>query len=907
MNFTIEVTLNDKDHTLDGVERIEYFNNSPDTLRYIWFHLFPNAYKNDQTAFSDQLLENGNTDFYFSEKEQKGYINRLDFKVGNITATLEDHPQHIDISRLILPTPLPPGEKIDIITSFHVQLPSIFSRSGHDGQSYQVTQWYPKPAVYDHKGWHPMPYLDQGEFYSEFGNYDVHITVPQDYVVAATGVLQDKEELAWMKNRSAQREATSVPGSKTLRFIQENVHDFAFFADKRFLLAHDTMALSSGRVIDLYSFYTAEEADQRKNVLSFMRDAVSTRSEWIGEYPYDVVSVVQGPEEMGGGMEYPTITIVSAGSGERMLEYVVAHEVSHNWFYGILASNERRHPWMDEGLNTYYDNRHAEWKHGTAGEISIGKKTVSLEHISRLVFETKASTRRDQPIITPADSLTNMNYGLIAYYKAGAWFELLEKELGREQFDRAMQQYFRQWRFRHPYPEDLRKVFEESSGRNLERVFSLLDKKGSLEPKKSGWTLATPLSPGSIIDYINKPSRELLLLSPSTGVNSYDKFMAGLVFTNYKLPPSRFQFLAIPLYAFGSKRIKGLGRMQYSFYPQAFPWKIDLFVAGSMFSSGEFTKDDGDKVLTGFRKIAPGLRLSFHEKNPRSWTNRYVQFKTFFINEESYRIRYDTIFNFPDTVIQQVVSVLGEDRTMAQLKIVMENYRTLYPYAAELNIEHGKDFMRIGLTGNYFFNYPKEGGLNLRLFAGKFFYLGEKTFSKQFATDRYHLNMTGPNGQEDYTYSDYFAGRNRFEGLGSQQIMVRDGAFKVRTDLYAQKVGKTDDWLAAVNLSSSIPSAMNPLSMLPVEIPIRLFADIGTYAEAWKRDSDLDRFVFDAGLQFSFFRNLVNIYVPVVYSRIYKDYVQSVIEKRGRLKKIISFSIDLSRFNQRELVRAIEF
>ncbi|MGZ8551583.1 MAG: M1 family metallopeptidase, partial [Chitinophagaceae bacterium] len=202
VNYTIDVSLNDKEHTLNGFEKIEYINNSPDTLTFIWFHIWPNAYKNDKTAFSDQFLENGSTEFYFSGKEQKGYINRLDFKVNDITAKTEDHPQHIDILKLVLPTPLPPGQKTIITTPFHVQLPYNFSRGGHDGDSYQVTQWFPKPAVYDKNGWHPMPYLSQGEFYSEFGDFDVNITVPENYVVAATGELQNEEEKEWLKERA---------------------------------------------------------------------------------------------------------------------------------------------------------------------------------------------------------------------------------------------------------------------------------------------------------------------------------------------------------------------------------------------------------------------------------------------------------------------------------------------------------------------------------------------------------------------------------------------------------------------------------------------------------------------------------------------------------------------------------
>ena len=212
VNYTIDVTLNDTEHTLDGYIKMDYYNNSPDTLNFIWLHIWPNAYKNDRTAFSDQLLENGRTDFYFSAEEKKGYINRFDFKVNGSVAQMQDHPEQQDIIKLILPQPLAPKSNIKIETPFHVKLPFNFSRGGHVEQAYQITQWYPKPAVYDRKGWHEMPYLDQGEFYSEFGNYEVQITLPANYVVAATGELvSETVEPATGKNKGFQKIVSKPP------------------------------------------------------------------------------------------------------------------------------------------------------------------------------------------------------------------------------------------------------------------------------------------------------------------------------------------------------------------------------------------------------------------------------------------------------------------------------------------------------------------------------------------------------------------------------------------------------------------------------------------------------------------------------------------------------------------------
>jgi hypothetical protein len=235
------------------------------------------------------------------------------------------------------------------------------------------------------------------------------------------------------------------------------------------------------------------------------------------------------------------------------------------------------------------------------------------------------------------------------------------------------------------------------------------------------------------------------------------------------------------------------------------------------------------------------------------------------------------------------------NRYLNQLQLKIENNRVLYPYSGLLQAEQARDFVRLAFEGKYFFNYAKGGGLNVRLFGGKFMYLGDKTILKEFETDRYHLNMTGANGYEDYTYSNYFGGRNEFQGFRSQQIMIRDGGFKVRSDLLANKIGKTDDWLAATNFTTDFPKKFNPLQALPVKIPLKVFLDAGTYAEAWKANAPTGKFIYDAGLQLSLIKNMINIYIPVIYSKVYADYFKSTITDK-RFWKNISFSVDILDF-----------
>ncbi|MBK8786368.1 MAG: M1 family metallopeptidase [Chitinophagaceae bacterium] len=915
VNYKIDVTLNDADNTLDGFVKMDYHNNSPDTLHFIWIHLWPNAFKNDKTAFTDQDLENGSTDFYFSNADKRGYINRLDFKVNGEVAKTTDHPQHQDIIKLILPKPIAPNSSAKIETPFHVKLPYNFSRGGHMVQAYQITQWYPKPAVYDRKGWHAIPYLDQGEFYAEFGNYEVQITLPDNYVVAATGDLQNASEADWLKNKQpftrnlkAAKKAeqkkgagmSEIPSSaktKTLQYKQNNVHDFVWFADKTFSVKTDTLQLPSGKIITANAFYYSENKENWTNSITMIKRAILTKSKWLGEYPYNVVSVVDGGN--GGGMEYPTITLLDDGGSEKSLDFVIYHEVGHNWFEAILGTNERLHPWMDEGMNTYYDNRYSMQQYGNTN-IEIGRTKSAFinnrlpDDIQHIVLQTITGIKKDQPIETPSEKFSFLNYNMISYTKTGDWMKLLEDELGKEVFDNCMQEYYKRWQFKHPYPEDFKKVVEEVSGKNADATFSLLNKKGELKNQNTKKDIRF----AAFFSMKETDKHNYIFASPAIGYNFYDKFMIGALLHNYTLPLNKFQFVIAPLYATKSKQLNGIGRLGYTFYPGDNGQKFEVAVAGATFSGDNFTDSTNTTHAQRFSKIVPSLKFVFANKNPRSSITKYLQWKTFLINEQ------DLLFT-RDTVNQvDVITYPTKSRYVNQLQFVIENNRVLYPYKGALQVEQGKGFARVAFTGNYFFNYAKGGGMDLRLFAGKFFYLGDKTFINQFETGRYHLNMTGPKGDEDYTYSNYFIGRNEFEKFSSQQIMIRDGGFKVRTDYLSNKIGKTDDWLAAANFTSTIPKAL-----FPFKLPLRVFVDIGTYAEAWKKNAPTARFVYDAGLQVSLFKNLVNIYVPLLYSKEYKDYYKSVITDKGLplLLKKISFSIDLQNISLKKLVPQIPF
>ncbi|MGZ3933092.1 MAG: M1 family metallopeptidase, partial [Bacteroidia bacterium] len=488
VNYKINVKLNDATHELSASEEIVYVNNSSTDLTFIYFHLWPNAYKNQNTALAKQLLENGETSFYFSKPEERGYIDSLDFKVNGAAVKVEADPQYIDICKLILNEPLKKGASVTITTPFHVKLPSAkFSRLGHDGQAYYITQWYPKPAVYDLQGWHQMPYLNQGEFYSEFGSFDVSITVPKNYLLAATGDRIDAaEEEQWLNGKVKETEElirdkklydhrspfpASSAETKTIRFKQSRVHDFAWFADKRFHVLKDRINLiNSPRQVDTWIFFTDNEASLWKDALEYVNDATLFYSFQNGDYPYNHVTAIDGTIAAGGGMEYPNITIIGESREKFILETTIVHEVGHNWFYGILGTNERQFPAMDEGINSFYEMRYIQGKYpekkltdllGRDSTFKLfGLNKFRQKAYYKLSYLLAARKNTDQPINLPADRFTDYNYGAIVYCKTAIVFDYLMNSVGSEKFDEAMHFYFEHWKFKHPTPQNLMNTLE---------------------------------------------------------------------------------------------------------------------------------------------------------------------------------------------------------------------------------------------------------------------------------------------------------------------------------------------------------------------------------------------------------------------------------------------------------------
>jgi hypothetical protein len=482
-DYEIEVELDPQNHLLRARMEMFYENRSPDTLFYIYMHLWPNAYRNNRTAFARQKAASGSWDFYAAPDSLRGGIDSLDFRTAGKALRWSLLPDTIDVAIVWLDKPLLPGARVSITTPFRVQIPGNFSRLGRDRGQYQLCQWYPKPAVYDRDGWHPMPYLDLGEFYSEFGNFDVQITVPAHFRVAGSGELQTASEQAWLDSLSTAcwaldsfpriQNNTDQAGAqrrKTVQYRLENAHDFAWFCGPDYYVRQSKVRLPhSGRTVKTAVFFT-RSSKLWKDAAAYVDSSVYYYSLWVGDYPWSTCTAVDGALSAGGGMEYPTITVIAGVNSARILELVIAHEVGHNWFYGILASNERDHPFMDEGFNSYYESRYMRQRFAyDANPLGLGSgklvERLGLSNVDgdQLTWLLSCRRGREAPLWSSASTdYDSETYGTLVYKKTALELNYLDAYVGRERFDQMMQAYYEEWKFRHPSPSDMKTALQSA-------------------------------------------------------------------------------------------------------------------------------------------------------------------------------------------------------------------------------------------------------------------------------------------------------------------------------------------------------------------------------------------------------------------------------------------------------------
>ncbi|MDC1489685.1 M1 family metallopeptidase [Flavobacteriaceae bacterium] len=458
VEYTMEVALDHESATYSGVQKIVYTNNSPETLNKVFYHLYFNAFKpGSEMAVRQKNSADKNTRFKVSidslTPKQEGYLRVSGLTQNGVllnpidSETILEVPLHASIA---------PGESAIFELSFEGHVPDVIRRAGknsREGIAFSMAQWYPKMAEYDREGWNADPYTGR-EFHGVWGNFDVKITLNKDFMVAASGYLQNAETIG--KGYSDRKRAKTKKGKITWHYIAPMVHDFTWAADVDYI--HDTYPGPND--VELHFFYKndPEIIENWKKLQPHTAELMEYYNSKVGQYPYKQYSVVQGGD---GGMEYAMLTLITGGRNYSSLFGVTAHELAHSWFQHVLATNETKHEWMDEGFTSFISSL-------AENEILNQNKDFPLEGSYRGYYALAASGG-EMPQSTNANRYYhNYAYERTAYSKGAVFLGQLSYIVGKEKVFEILQTYYNEWKFKHPLPNDLRRIAERISGIQLQ-------------------------------------------------------------------------------------------------------------------------------------------------------------------------------------------------------------------------------------------------------------------------------------------------------------------------------------------------------------------------------------------------------------------------------------------------------
>ena len=462
--YFMDVDINVETFEYDGFQEIIYTNNSPDTITKVYYHLFFNAFR-PGSQMDVRSLNVADPDRRV--KDRISLLNEDEFgaiKVVSLSQngdTLEFAEQEtVLLARLN--KPLLPGKKTKLQLSFKGKVPKQIRRSGRnnaDGVALSMTQWYPKLAEYDFEGWHPNPYIGR-EFHGVWSDYTVSLSIDKSYVVGGTGYLQNPQEIGHGYENA--EKSLKRPDSKKLTwlFYAPNVHDFAWAADPDFI--HDIVEGPNN--VELHFLYKTH-LENWKKIQQHSVDLMTFFNNKIGPYPWKQYSIIQGGD---GGMEYAMCTLITGGENYGRLFGTTAHEMGHAWFQHALANNEAKHPWMDEGFTEYITSLAEKSVFGKPSLFPHKSSYDSYYMINKIQLQNPALTI-EQPLTIHSDRYDyNFTYGASSYSKGAVFLSQLGYIIGNENLSKTIKRYYNEFKFKHPTPNDFKRVAEIVSDLELE-------------------------------------------------------------------------------------------------------------------------------------------------------------------------------------------------------------------------------------------------------------------------------------------------------------------------------------------------------------------------------------------------------------------------------------------------------
>ena len=754
VKYTIHADLNTETKVVTGIQTIDFTNVHNDELRYVWLHLIPNAYEKDSTTYTRFSLNNRDTRFYFSDKQERASLTISEIKVDGESVNFYKDESNKEWVKVNLLQSLTKNQQATISVNYLLKLPRMFDEFGYNADRIRLSNWYPVLTGLSEKDFNIEDYTSV--------RYTNHL--PGDFNV------------------------TLNVNEKEIKIKEENKENI---------------------VIDI-NFETQS--------ITHLKDST----------------------DVNVGKNY--------------------------WIKGAQINSEQK---------------------ATAFINSVFPKFFTRKlpvNASRFLLSVYEKAGKGQPIVVDY-SRTDLQSLLFEELKSKLWFDSVRQIIGSNNVERGIDQLQKiSGTITVPV---LQNVFTNLTNNSLNSEFSLLYTDESLYKSQN-----KQIRPAFLFNLKETDKYNYISFVPAIGFNNYNKVMVGALIHNYQLPYNKFNFFLAPMYATGNKDLAGLAHVECNLFKRNQWWNFAF--NGSQLGYNIVNFETLHEPLNySYKRFVPSVKLTLYidDLNEKKWIFNVKDYIFYF---SSYQLTSD-----PVTLAINATPV-KINMNIAELNSIFRNDRVLYPYNIALQVNGSNDFLRAGITTKQFFNYDTSGkGITVRVFGGKFFYLVSQSFTAQYNTTPYHFYMSGT-AVTDFSYSNYFVGRNEQQGWMSQQITERDGFFKVYTPMRSEPIGTSDKWLASINLAADIPDKINPFAKLPFKIPIKAFADIGTFSGAWNEDASMGKFVYDAGIQLSLLNEVVNVYFPLLYSKVYRDYYKSIYGKKY-FGKTISFSINIENLKPQKL------
>jgi len=459
--YSMDVRLDAKTHRVTGTQKLVYYNNSPDTLNKVYYHLYFNAFQ------PGSMMDVRSRNILDPDRRVTDRISKLkDDEIGyqriqSLKQDGKDINYHVEgtILEVTLAKPILPKGKATFDMKFESQVPIQIRRSGRnsrEGIAYSMTQWYPKMAEYDFQGWHAYQYVAR-EFHGVWGDFDVKITIDPTFIIGGTGKLQNADKVGYGYEKAGTK-VTRPAGDLTWHFIAKNVIDFAWVADPDYV--HEIAQVPDGPEVHFFYQPGDKTTENWKKLKEYTVRHFEFMNKTFGKYPYEVYSVIQGGD---GGMEYPMCTLITGERSLNSLVGVMAHEVAHSWYQAVLASNESLYAWFDEGFADFATNE-------STAEL-FKEKNPHEESYDGYFSLVKSGLQ--EPMNQHADHFTtNRAYGTSAYNMGTVFLHQLKYIIGEDNFYKGMRRYYNTWKFKHPEPNDFIRIMEKTSGLQLKWYMS---------------------------------------------------------------------------------------------------------------------------------------------------------------------------------------------------------------------------------------------------------------------------------------------------------------------------------------------------------------------------------------------------------------------------------------------------